>query len=60
MHTVICIVAVLVGIVAAAPAQEGAAYTSEAIRQAQSSRLIPPNAEIQNVIFCCFFFSNWF
>lgn len=49
MNIAICIVAVLVGVVAAAPAQEGAAYTNEAIRQAQSSRLIPQGAQIQNV-----------
>lgn len=35
--------------VIAAPAHEGAAYTNEAIRQAQNSRLIPQGAEIQNV-----------
>lgn len=40
---------VLVAVATAAPAQEGAAYTSEAIRQAQTSRLIPQNAQIQNV-----------
>lgn len=34
---------------AAYPTQEGAAYTNEAIRQAQTSRLIPQNAQIQNV-----------
>lgn len=39
----------LVAAVIAAPAHEGAAYTNEAIRQAQNSRLIPQGAEIQNV-----------
>lgn len=59
MNIAICIVAVLVGVVAAAPAQEGAAYTSEAIRQAQSSRLIPQNAQIQNVSISQWFVIYW-
>lgn len=46
---------VLVAVATAAPAQDGAAYTSEAIRQAQTSRLIPQNAQIQNVCNCFFF-----
>lgn len=49
--TVIVLAAVAIN---AAPAQEGAAYTSEAIRQAQTSRLIPQNAQIQNVRTCLF------
>lgn len=48
MKSVICF-AVLIGAVIAYPAQDGAAYTNEAIRQAQSSHLIPQNAQIQNV-----------
>lgn len=40
---------VLIAAAIAAPAHEGAAYTNEAIRQAQNSRLIPQGAEIQNV-----------
>ncbi|XP_061386187.1 uncharacterized protein LOC133321104 [Musca vetustissima] len=40
----------LVAFVAAMPQQrEGAAYTNEAIRQAQQTFLIPKDAQIQNV-----------
>lgn len=48
MKAIICLV-VIIGVAAAYPAQEGAAYTGEAIRQAQSSHLIPQNAQIQSV-----------
>lgn len=48
MKFIICLVA-LVAVAVAYPAQEGAAYTNEAIRQAQSSHLIPQNAQIQKV-----------
>lgn len=40
---------VLVACVAAAPQREGAAYTKEAIKQAQNTHLIPADAEIQKV-----------
>lgn len=48
MKAIICFVAVI-AVAVAYPAQEGAAYTNEAIRQAQSSHLIPHNAQIQKV-----------
>lgn len=48
MKSILCLIG-LVAIAAAYPAQEGAAYTNEAIRQAQTSHLIPQNAQIQNV-----------
>lgn len=48
MKAIICLAAI-VSIAVAYPAQEGAAYTNEAIRQAQSSHLIPQNAQIQKV-----------
>lgn len=48
MKSVICLFA-LVAVAVAYPAQDGAAYTNEAIRQAQTSHLIPSNAQIQNV-----------
>ncbi|XP_031623690.1 uncharacterized protein LOC116341007 [Contarinia nasturtii] len=48
MKAIICFVAII-AVAVAFPAQEGAAYTNEAIRQAQSSHLIPQNAQIQKV-----------
>lgn len=48
MKSILCLIGLFV-IAAAYPAQEGAAYTNEAIRQAQTSHLIPQNAQIQNV-----------
>lgn len=48
MKAVLCFAALL-AVAAAYPANEGAAYTNEAIRQAQNSQLIPADAEIQNV-----------
>lgn len=48
MKLIICFAA-LIAVAVAYPAQDGAAYTNEAIRQAQSSHLIPQNAQIQNV-----------
>lgn len=48
MKSILCLIGLVV-IAAAYPAQEGAAYTNEAIRQAQTSHLIPQNAQIQNV-----------
>lgn len=48
MKSIICLFA-LIAVAVAYPAQEGAAYTNEAIRQAQSSHLIPQNAQIQKV-----------
>ncbi|XP_045446030.1 uncharacterized protein LOC123654114 [Melitaea cinxia] len=44
---VLCLVAV--AMVAAAPQREGAAYSKEAIKQAQSTFLIPKDAVIQKV-----------
>lgn len=46
MKVALCLVACLS--VALARPQEGAAFTNDAIRQAQSSHLIPANAQIQN------------
>lgn len=46
MKAIICL-AVFVAVAVAYPAQEGQAYTNEAIRQAQSSHLIPSGAQIQ-------------
>lgn len=48
MKAIVCLFG-LFAIAAAYPTQEGAAYTNEAIRQAQTSHLIPQNAQIQNV-----------
>lgn len=48
MKAVLCFAAIL-AVAVAYPANEGADYTNEAIRQAQNSQLIPANAEIQNV-----------
>lgn len=48
MKVIVCFAAII-AIAVAYPAQEGAAYTNEAIRQAQSSHLIPQNAQIQKV-----------
>lgn len=45
---VLCLL-VVVAAVTAAPQREGAAYTKEAIKQAQSTHLIPKDAEIQKV-----------
>lgn len=46
---VLCL-AMLVAVAAAAPQREGAAYTKEAIKQAQNTHLIPADAEIQKVL----------
>lgn len=48
MKFLICFAA-LVAFAVAYPTNEGAAYTSEAIRQAQNSELIPRDAQIQTV-----------
>lgn len=48
MKVVICLL-VCVTVAFAYPQREGAAFTNEAIRQAQQTFLIPKNAEIQNV-----------
>lgn len=48
MKAIICFAAII-AVAVAYPAQEGQAYTNEAIRQAQSSHLIPQNAQIQKV-----------
>lgn len=49
MKVIICLAAVM-AVAIAYPANEGAAYTNEAIRQAQNSHLIPQGAQIQKVI----------
>lgn len=49
MKSVVLCALVLVACVAAAPQREGAAYTREAIKQAQNTHLIPKDAEIQKV-----------
>lgn len=49
MKVVICF-AVIIGVAIAYPANEGAAYTNEAILQAQRSHLIPKDAQIQKVM----------
>ncbi|XP_053625144.1 uncharacterized protein LOC128683481 [Plodia interpunctella] len=46
--SVLCLL-VVVAAVAAAPQREGAAFTKEAIKQAQNTFLIPKDAEIQKV-----------
>lgn len=46
--SVVCLL-VLVAAVAAAPQREGAAFSKEAIKQAQNTFLIPKDAEIQKV-----------
>lgn len=48
MKAIVCLFAII-AVAVAYPAQEGAAYTNEAIRQAQTSHLIPQNAQIQEV-----------
>lgn len=42
-------IAIVSSIMAAPQQREGAAYTNEAIRQAQQTLLIPKDAQIQNV-----------
>ncbi|KAL0841664.1 hypothetical protein ABMA28_013942 [Loxostege sticticalis] len=46
---VVCLLVAVVAVVAAAPQREGAAFTKEAIKQAQNTFLIPKDAEIQKV-----------
>ena len=48
MKAIICFAAII-AVAVAYPAQDGAAYSNEAIRQAQTSHLIPQNAQIQKV-----------
>lgn len=50
MKVVICLFACL-SIALAMPQREGSAFTNDAIRQAQSSALIPQGAKIENVSF---------
>lgn len=50
MKVAICLFVCLT-VAFAMPQREGAAFTNDAIRQAQSSHLIPQNAQIQNVSF---------
>lgn len=49
MQTFVLCLLVAVAAVAAAPQREGAAFTKEAIKQAQNTFLIPKDAEIQKV-----------
>lgn len=49
MKTFLCLL-VCVTVALAMPQREGATFTNEAIRQAQTSLLIPKDAQIQNVI----------
>ncbi|XP_026329602.1 uncharacterized protein LOC113237385 isoform X2 [Hyposmocoma kahamanoa] len=49
MKSMVIVVLALVALAAAAPQREGAAFTKEAIKQAQSTFLIPKDAEIQKV-----------
>lgn len=49
MKALICFAALVAIAVAYPQTREGAAYSSEAIRQAQNSQLIPRDAQIQNV-----------
>lgn len=48
MKAVFCLV-FAIGCAVAYPQREGAAYTNEAIRQAQNTYLIPKDAQIQKV-----------
>lgn len=48
MKVVICLLACM-SVCLAYPQREGAAFTNEAIRQAQQTHLIPKDAQIQNV-----------
>lgn len=47
----VIVVLAFVALASAAPQREGAAFTKEAIKQAQSTFLIPKDAEIQKVTF---------
>lgn len=58
MKAIICF-ATIIAVAVAYPAQDGAAYTNEAIRQAQSSHLIPQNAQIQKVRAIILHNANW-
>lgn len=49
MKYIICLFA-MIAVAVALPQREGAAFTNEAIQQAQNSYLIPRDAQIQNVI----------
>jgi hypothetical protein len=53
MKVVICLFACL-SLALALPQREGAAFTNDAIKQAQSSHLIPAGAAIENVSFLSF------
>lgn len=55
MKSMVIVVLAFVALAAAAPQREGAAFTKEAIKQAQSTFLIPKDAEIQKVTFHRFF-----
>lgn len=52
MKAIVVCALVLVAAAAAAPQREGAAFSREAIKQAQNTFLIPKDAEIQKVG-CC-------
>lgn len=49
MQSYVFCLLVVVAAAAAAPQREGAAYTKEAIKQAQNTHLIPQDAVIQKV-----------
>ncbi|XP_013195809.1 uncharacterized protein LOC106139021 [Amyelois transitella] len=49
MQSFLVCLLVAVAVAAAAPQREGAAFTKEAIKQAQNTFLIPKDAEIQKV-----------
>lgn len=55
MKSMVIVVLAFVALAAAAPQREGAAFTKEAIKQAQSTFLIPKDAEIQKVILKTYF-----
>ena len=46
---VLYVILLMAALVSGRPQREGAAYTNEAIRQAQQTFLIPKDAQIQNV-----------
>ncbi|XP_025837353.1 uncharacterized protein LOC108745229 isoform X1 [Agrilus planipennis] len=50
MRVALCFGLFFLAVVSAFPQKEGGSYTNEAIRQAQNSRLIPKDAQIQKVV----------
>lgn len=49
MKVAVCLLMMAVACAVAYPQREGAAYTNEAIKQAQNTYLIPKDAQIQKV-----------